>query len=268
MDCGVGSVTDRHKGQGQLLLMLLLLFIVPATVIVAQNATNQTSDAGGMLVAGGLPEDIFLNISNDTAIVHNLSESPIKTNLAESNSTESTVPQENITPPPEIPSSEANITYTNLTVPISEPDLNDTIISQENMTIPEPNVTESPTPPNETMQIPPETNLTVPNATDENITLPEEPPKEPGISVRITSPSRITRGETLTLEAVLENRGGDAHDVILEWMLPEYFEASGGIRQDVGEFPSNSSVVSGITVYSKKNSPLGVSGIKVRISYV
>jgi len=267
---GVKIFSNMSKGQVQLMALFMLLLLVPATVIVAQNVTNSSSGLEGMATA----MDIELNETLDDVLNETILDENVSGDIPEGeanhqvpgNTTEEETSEEETAP-----QEPDNVTEENITEPglnITQPSVNVTINvtineTQENATTnitqPEENVTM----PEENVTIVNETNVTYP---EENITIPG--PLEPELFVNITSPDNITRGESARLEAVIENTGGEAEDVILEWILPDFFVVvAGSEREEVGTLAANSSFASEITVSSTINVSLGINEIKVRVSY-
>jgi hypothetical protein len=267
--------SNNRKGQVQIAVLLIALLLVPTTIIVAQNVTNSTSGLEGMLTGinnsgaeldipdfllsdepgTGLPENGTNTAPDDTPI-----------NITEINSTgnftNTTAPDEqdenktddiNVTPeiPGEMndtnatPESEANVT------PVIVPEINDTVGENET-----------------------EENDSVSDIIPDE---PEEPPEvtdpesglEPELKLDIVSPGKVTRGHEIELKAVLENLGIDSSEVVLEWILPDYFEiVTGNEIDEVGLLPGNSTFTSEITVFSNRDAVLGETEIRVRVSYV
>ena len=121
----------------------------------------------------------------------------------------------------------------------------------ENITIPEENMTAIN-----------ETNVTIP---EENVTVPEEAL----LKIELTVPDRSTRGEGFTITAgILNNENVSAHNVVLEWILPDHIEVfSGNVNEDVGLLGPYTSFTSELTVFSTIDAGLGPNEIRVRVSY-
>ena len=240
------------KGQAQLVALFMVLLLVPATIIVAQNATNSTAVLEGMAVAfdagsnGTLDDNVSVPISGpngttiDTSTGNGQNETDI-TEISELNGT-----SENFTIP-DVTGPEEN--GTNITIP--EEELN---FTEENLTL---NETE-----NET--IPVEENITYENiTTEENAT-----PAEPDVLIEIINPEKITRGESFLLKAVVSNRGAKAENVVIEWVLPDFFEITEGNKKEkIETFDANMTFSSEILVSSRIDASLGASEIMVRVSY-
>jgi len=98
------------------------------------------------------------------------------------------------------------------------------------------------------------------------VEIPE--PLEPELFVDIIAPEKIIRGQTAELKAVIENSGGEAKNIVLEWILPDFFEVIDGFEwEEVGTLATNSSFIAEITVSSRLDAALGINEIKVRVSY-
>jgi hypothetical protein len=79
---------------------------------------------------------------------------------------------------------------------------------------------------------------------------------------------RITRGETVSLNAYAENRGDLARNVHLDWVLPEGFEiVSGNQRETCGDIDIDGSCYSEITVMVDPSLEIGLNEIKVVVEY-
>jgi len=242
------------KGQAQLVALFMVLLLVPATIIVAQNATNSTAVLEGMAIASdaGLNETLDDNVS-----VAGVEVNENITDTATGNG-------QNVTDITEI--SELNGTSENFTIPdATEPEENET-----NIAIPEEaNFTEENSTLNETenVTIHVEENITYENITTEENATPAEP-AEPDVRIEIINPEKITRGESFLLKAVVSNRGAKAENVVIEWVLPDFFEITeGNEKEKIETFDANTTFSSEILVSSRTDASLGASEIRVRVSY-
>ena len=235
-------------GQVQLLSIFFLLFLVPATVIIAQNATmNVTSEGNLVLEQINISEPVDMQVpismeSNFSETV-NLTEKEISFELNE------TAVLENIT--------ETSNQTENLPA--------ETIASLENETIlPDAGIFENETD-NITAQEPE-------NWMNETIQEPEPPLTEipePVLEARILSPDKITRGESFDISGVLKNSGnGEAKNVRLSWEIPSGFElVSGEIEKECGTLPPDSECTSNLTLSSSLSTETGRSELKVLVKY-
>jgi hypothetical protein len=226
----------EKSGQVQLLVAILFSLFIFTTIIIAQNVTNG------------------FNQTNYTPIFENSSPEPI--NLC------------------------VNVTCENLTIecpdgwvasclstcdPITgecitcTPDCAGHELIVENMTNQTENFTEIS---NETMSI----NETVNETVDLNQTIPEP---STGLSLEISYPEKITRGEIVEIEATVVNPTSIVfNNVLINWQLPEGFEIiSGSATENCGSLEPNSSCISVITVQTSFSTKLGTNDIKVVVSY-
>lgn len=223
------------SGQVQILTIFMFLFIVPASIIIAQNATQGMNSTGELILGQ-------VNVTAETFTEQNQTGSEIpnetfssenQTNLTEQNYTA----EENLT--------EVKETISNETVS------NETILNE---------TAEIPEPENETVQEP--TNETQP---------PEELPKilQPILSVRISSQDKILRGEQFDVSAIISNSGNsDAKNVRLEWIIPTGFEiVSGQASADCGTIGPDSECASSLTLSTHMSAEIGKNKIRVVVKY-
>lgn len=223
-----------------------MLFLIPATVIIAQNATQSMNSTGVLVLEQiNITADTFAD-ANQTNI-----EIPNASAIAEANVTLETIVAENQT--------------------IYETQ-NQTNMSEQNITIQE-NLSEKNAASNETVLnetipvIANETeNITVPES-QANITIPEV--MQPILDVRISSPDKTIRGEQFDISAVVSNAGNsDARNVRLTWEIPPGFEiVSGGDDSGCGTISPGSECVRNLTVSSSPSTGIGKNEIKVLVKY-
>jgi len=247
------------KSQAQLLTILFFLLLLPTAIIVAQNATVTTDSVAGMITAietneaidTNMPGDFVNNFSDEIVENTNTGEITPDSLIASNNETDDVAAEENQNSD-EVTPSEENSTY--------EME-NDTSFIQEQINE---NLTEQTNDINVTATLFPEENATGEVAEDEPVQ-----PAEPEIIIQIISPEKVTRGEPVVLRAEINNSGADARQVVLEWILPEYFvitEGSG--TENIGDLAAGSSFTSEIAVLSTEDAALGPGEIRVRVSYV
>jgi len=134
--------------------------------------------------------------------------------------------------------------------------VNETFIPQENATIPEADINQSPETSNE-----PPAEVEEPSSGESLGTSPQ-----PEFDIKISYPGKITRGEIIELNADITHIGtADVKNVLISWILPEGFE--------IAEEGNGKSIFSGKTYNSKikvqtsTNSVLGLNQIKILVSY-
>jgi uncharacterized repeat protein (TIGR01451 family) len=251
---GNGSWNNGHRkssaGQVQILTVFLFLFMVPAGIIIAQNAT-QSANATGELILGQLnlsnitETNQTFEISNASAIEANVTQIINETN--ETIASENQIPEENQT---NQTLGNVNVTGENSTVePVpNETIQNETIQNETNVTIVLPD------------------NQTLPEI-QENVTIPEI--LQPFLSVRITSPDKSLRGEQFDISAVVSNTGNSgASNVRMEWTLPEGMEIiSGQVSADCGTLAPDSECTSSLTLSAPLSAGIGKNEIKVIVKY-
>jgi hypothetical protein len=294
----------NRKAQAQLIALFLLLVLVPTSVIVAQTVTNTTAGLEGMATAAGtgLPDD---NLTGETPTdFHDTlpGDAPegetapeVSASAGAADEADQSIAQEAnetgeepeevgepVEEATELPASEDNVTSdetvneTATGIPEANETANEANVSETKTTeIPAPETNETVIEENVT-----ETNLIAPvleegNATvkenitiEENVTEEPEEPQEAELSIEIVSPDRITRGEIFALQAVIENSGAPAGNVVLEWILPEHIEITeGSATAEIGSLEQGSSYSAEITVTIRADSGLGPNEIRVRVSY-
>ena len=242
-------------------IMILLTFMLASVFVLnialAQNETNalenvtinETVDNG--TASWDFVEEISLNetVENVTLIPNETSNETSLSNFT--NETDFTN-ETNIT----------NETVFNETVDL-DVSLNDTDANETNVTSNETNITIGNITLNETNT----TNETLEeNETLDEITEPIIEPVAPTFDVKLLYPQKITRGENIKISADLTS-DSFAKNVYMKWVLPDGFEIiSGNEIETCGDLDSNISCSSEIDVRTNL-SVLGLSEIKVVVSY-
>lgn len=219
-------------GQVQILTLFMFLFLVPASIIIAQNATQSSNFTGELILDQvnisneqmNVPSDNQTSeISNWSMFTEILNETQNQTVLQEDNNET----QENLT--------ELNVTISNETAEI--PDT-------------EKNIQENP-----------------PNEITENETVPEI--FQPVLSVTISSQDKALRGEQFDVSAIISNTGNsEAKNVRLEWILSEGIDIlSGESSANCGTISPDSECMSSITLSTPMSAVIGKSEIRVVVKY-
>jgi hypothetical protein len=255
-------------GQVQILAVFLFLLLIPTTVIIAQNATINSTFHGEItretvsnVTTGGIaelppPPNETINLPDETTNITRFDNQTI-------NETTTELP----------------LNYTNETIPI-EPvgnETNETIPVLENQTnasqiIIDINITNQ-TATNQTVineTINTTSNETVSNETSENETIPDEIEKaKPVLDVGIISPDSVTRGGSLKLKAYAKNTGStSAYDLEIEWVLPSGFlilSGSGSVHCQ--EIAPETSCWNNVTAAASLSSYTGLNEIRVKVNY-
>ena len=246
---GNGSSNWRKSstGQVQILTVFLFLFLVPAGIIIAQNATESINSTGELIL-----EQMNITPENFTGI--NQSEIANETPLIEANATlienisDETSGLQNQTFEPENITIQENSTAGAV---LNETVSNETIQNETNATI----------------SLPDSQATTPPEAGETNGTLPEI--LQPILSVRISSQDKTLRGEQFDISAVATNSGNsDAKNVRLEWILPEGIEiVSGDGSAECGTISPDSECASSLTVSAPISAGIGKNEIRVIVRY-
>lgn len=255
-------------GQSQVLLAILFLFLVPTSVILAQNATlNETLPLEGNLISDPalqetieMPFDVLDNIAlPDNTTNHTNQTQPPTDSLVPENTTNQSVNETfNGT---NVPPGNITINNTNTTIP----EINIT----ENTSMNETNTTQNVTI-NDTNTTLPDTNITV---NDTNYTVPEPniaiPIEYPSLFLGIDAPERFVRGTTAAITAKAVNRGlASAYNTVLVLEIPEYFEiASGDLEFDCGDLGPSENCENTVRVDIPADAVLSKEEIKVTVSY-
>jgi predicted transcriptional regulator len=246
-------------GQVQILTLFMFLFMVPASIIIAQNAT-QGMNSTGELILGQInaTAETFTKLNQtgpETANGTSFIEANITAIINESNETipsenQTNFPEQNYTAEENL--TEANETISNGTVS-NETAQNETILN-ETAVIPEPENM------NETIQ-----------ELENETQLPEELPEilQPVLSVRISSQDKILRGEQFDVSAIISNSGNsDAKNVRMEWILPEGIEiVSGQASAECGIIVPDSECASSLTLLAPISADIGKNEIMVVMKY-
>ena len=235
-------------GQVQIITLFLFLFLVPATVIIAQNATmNVTSEGNLVLEQINISENADINVP--ISMESNFSETVNVTQKEISFELNETGVLENIT--------ETSNQTENMPAEMNASLKNETIL-------PDAGIFENETD-NTTVQEPE-------NRINETIQQSEPPVTEipePVLEARILSPDKITRGESFDISGVVKNSGnGEAKNVRLSWVIPSGFElVSGQIEKDCGTLPPDSECTSNLTLSSSLSIETGRSELKILVKY-
>ena len=274
---GNGTWSERKKasrdafhrkssaGQVQILTIFMFMFLVPASIIIAQNATESMNSTGELIL-----EQVNITIEPFTEL--NQTSPEMQEPAIEANTTSiiseqnETVPSENQTLTAEDNQTvqQGNITgEENPTEPQTV--LNETNETQENLTVLNETIANE-TIQNETEAILPE-NQTTPSEVQENETIPEV--LQPVLAVRITSPDKTLRGEQFDVSAIVSNTGNsEAKNVRLDWIMPEWMEiVSGEVSAACGAITPDSECMSSITVFMPMYADVGKSEIRVIVRY-
>ena len=264
------SKLKASLGQSQVLLLLFFLFLVPTSVILAQNATiNESLPLEGLITSNSAYQETINLPINLTELIENLSDSEDTVfgenlTLPIANNTNST---ENI---PDLNMIE-NQTDDNPNITLPENTTINVTINENNSSQPGLNITDN------------ITNTTEPPITDpindtinqtENITEPEPPnitiPIEfPILFLEIDSPDRFTRGEIIPIKGIVTNRGLASSENVVLWLeLPDYFElVSGNLEKDCGYLAPAAVCENEIEIRIPDNAELRNEEIEVKVSY-
>jgi hypothetical protein len=236
------ALSSGRLGQVQILAAIVFLFLIPTTVIIAQNATNSSNTS-------------FENLTLEGNMIAPVNASDIANQSQEEQ-------------PPENQSSETFNSSSDFVDEEPSPPLNQTLNeTAQNETINETlNVTE---PLNQTL---PDGNVTSPrNETElQNQTLNETaeiPPSSepPVLAVSIQGPEKITRGEDITFSAEITNEGnGTAFGVQGYWDLPETEERPEFVCGDMGP---GETCTRELVLPTDAGTPLGAKEIGVFVRY-
>lgn len=90
---------------------------------------------------------------------------------------------------------------------------------------------------------------------------------EPEFNVSLGS-GRITRGETVALNAFVLNSNSLARGVYFDWVLPSEFEiVSGDLRKECGDLDTEDSCYSEIGVMIDPSTEIGLNEVKIVVNY-
>lgn len=249
----LGGVKKSSSGQAPLLAGILFLLLIPTTIIIAENVTNNLT---GDMIANFSLKNITENATSETPPENNQTGNDVffenetlpvtGTNTAGYNNgtddgRSNTLPIEiNDTPP-----------WENITVNIT-PAVNET-----NITLPG-NATNTTMPDNETVH-------EHANETQE----PKEPESQgPILDISIEVPERANRNEPFLLSAEITNTGDtDALDVEVEWVIPDGISILEGSGSHYCDVPAGAACTSDLKVAASLSSELGEREIKVLVRY-
>lgn len=250
----LGGVKKSSSGQAPLIAGIIFLLLIPTTIIIAENATNN------------LTGDLAANPSLDNTSQNDAQNIQIEPNLTENNETSDF---ENTTGP----SGEPTIIAENISIHLN--DTNQTSpVNETNVTYPDENVSVSITSQaNETIQDPSNiTNATAEQNQAEEPEQQEEPEKEPlgpVIEVKLDVPERADRNEPFLISAEITNAGDqDARDVELEWILPKSLSIVEGSGSQHCDVPAQAACKSELKVVASLSSELGEQEVKVLVRYL
>ncbi len=230
-------------GQAQIITAVLFLFLIPTGIIIAQNVTNTSNTSFPLEGNVVSPENVTSHTtaqSNTTVFIH----------TEEKNTTTSSTSDSDY---------ETNMnTTTSFASPIGKniTDTNSTL--SKNHTQPIENNTAQTIKHNETQRTSSEEKTG--NGSTQN-------QKKPKLNVEILSPEKITRGDRVTLQAVITNTGtAEARNVTLHWNLPPGFVAPQE-KTYCGTLIPDSECRSEITVDVSYSAELGKNTIKAEVMH-
>jgi len=281
-----------ESGQAQIVTALLFLFLIPAGMIIAQNATNITTSLEGNVILNettkttikteelAAESTIHTNITKDNSSYPDTNQTqnkPSEINLTinttkDKNVTENGIKnkQENLNKTNQRPLSPT--TTSNQTLSKALNGTNTTLfgLSEQNETL-----NETKTFDNQTLY----SNDTLRESTVfQNKTLGNQsqinkaanstiPSREVYLTATIAIPNKITRGKEVQFLVVLKNTGNaTARSVTGQWVLPEGFEAE-QVSFSCGDIEPESACSNVINVQTTHSTNLGESRIEVLVSY-
>lgn len=252
----ISSLGQRKSqaGQAQILAAALFLLLVPATVIVAQNATENIT---GYVIANTTGDQESLNLSADPGNATAKTREPSTENNVRppENNTKTVTQGENAAP-----NTTTSADETNATTPEGSANTNTTLPSNE--------TNRSPSMDNETTAAPAQDNATYAAKTP-NETFAAPPEAAPDLGVNLIVPERADRSEPFPLTAEIANTGNaDAFRVEVEWILPDGISIIEGSRSHSCDVPVGGTCTSELEVAASLSSELGKHEIKVLVSHL
>ncbi len=246
--------SSQRLGQVQILAAIVFLFLIPTTVIIAQNATNSSNTSFENLSLEG---NLIASLNISDIANQSQQEKPPENQTSETNTSSGDVVDEE--PPSNQTLNETlnetiNTTTLNETLPETNQTLNETLNETSlNQTPSDENVT---SPQNETLN----------ETLNETVEPPVIPPSNlPILAVSIQGPDRITRSENITFSAEITNEGnGTAIDVKGFWVLPYTKEMP---EFSCGEMEPGKICTQEIEIQTDFATPAGLSDIRVEVSY-
>ncbi len=90
----------------------------------------------------------------------------------------------------------------------------------------------------------------------------------PDLDVQLSYPSKITRGESVELKAIIINSGARAGNVAAHWILPDTLKIfSGNQTEDCGNLDMKEFCISKIRIQTLSTTSLGKNQIKIVVGY-
>lgn len=252
------SFFSGRSGQVQILAAIVFLFLIPTTVIIAQNATNHTPGANISLIPNLSLEGNIIRIPlNTTNSSEGLNES-LPEQTPENQTSEEFNETSDEGPASFHPNSTPNDTNQTLneTIPLNTTNRagNQTV----NETLPD----------NETS-----TNGTVVTLPDKNSTeifnetgaLPDSPVGSPKLIVSVQGPDKVVRGNNVTFSADITNTGkGTALQVSGFWKLPGITERP---EFECGDIAPGESCTQEIVLSTNLGTSIGIKKTSVEVTY-
>lgn len=273
-----GGVRKSSSGQAPILAAVLFLLLVPTTIIIAENATgNTTGDIVANITAAIPYENNTLNTSHENNVTGfntillsgNMIFPDSKSDPASQGSATSHANTTNATVPMNQTNMTAHLNNTNTTPPGESAAMgaNETVLPcEENTTA---NTT---TPANDTCRFPENGTAGQNHTQGPDVQEPgnetREPPTGPALEVSLNLPERTDRNQPFLVSVEILNTGDrDANAVWVEWALPgsiSILEGSGSHHCDI---PAGAACTSRLTVAASLSSELGEQEIKVLVRY-
>jgi len=228
MTCGRRFVGIKRScsGQAPVLAALLFLLLVPTTIILAENASDNIT---GDMVANLSPP--APNLSQETLVINI---SPMIEELAPPNS-----------------SAEGLANHTNETNPEPVPHTNETKSTPANVTIDSPSN---------------KTNTSIPTEEPANIILPVIIPDRANLTVTLNLPERAHRSESFIVAATVTNSDDqDASNVELSWILPNGFSIAVGDKKSRFDISVGEEKTFELKLISPLEQELGIHEISARV---
>jgi hypothetical protein len=247
------ALSSGRLGQVQILAAIVFLFLIPTTVIIAQNATNSSNTSLENLSLEG---NLIAPINTSDIANQSQEEQPPENQTSETNTTSSSdfVDEE---PPLNQTLNEAAQNDTEPTNQTLNETLNETTEAPESVL-------------NETINVTSPQNESLNQTLNETVEPPVIPPSSlslPSLAVSIQGPDRIIRGEDITFSAEITNGGnGTAFGVQGYWELPEGIDVQ--VRFfDCPDLGPGESCSQEITIPTTLSTSSGIKEIKVKVRY-
>lgn len=249
----IKNIFDDKKGRVKkfiiIFLLIIFIFLIPLGIYASENTTNVDDNS----VSEQPPEEIMDNNLIEEPIIEIPNE--IVEEIPEEVVVNETIVEEVI----ENVTEESNLEGDNLA---NETEIIENATEESNL---EENISSNETTSNKTNTSSIENQTNISEEEAGNI-----PPIQTttSLSIQISHPEKITRGEIVNLNATITNRGDKKIDsILLNWIIPTSVNIISGENTKIISLDAGESYIAYITIETSSSIPLGINEIKLGVNY-